>query len=566
MRHTGVVRRAPQNVTLMASELRIRRELQGASASPFVAHAKLETNKRELMAAALVEFVGRSPEGLIRALDLYPASAAWLIATTLLDHYGLDNHKIYDPVAATFGLNSVPNAIREGLNQAFRKACAKLGLITAGSNAMGYVDDYILQAGVARSQLRALIEAFMRAEAVIGPPPDDDTQRLYAWEVRATDFAPQGLTRLRNIMRWDESAYHAGAYARASRNSPPQTPFESDVAETIATLLEKHFDRALPNEPPRLLFIDDGMVIAAPAATGILVRLGVREKRIAAGRRLNIAPPWPEHVAWRREDDVDFLSIPVLGRGAPVAVFDAESGDLLRSIGAADARRTFAIDAREVVLVARQAFRVGSRHSIDLGPGAFGLSLDISGGVDLTIGDVAFVLRLPSRPMIDIVAQRVAKSSRGGLLTAPDRLLITFPDGRPDGQLSVRIEHPALSKALEIPLADQLLEIEIGLDTLLPAQGVAGLLQTSVGFAGGGRVLVRASYWIWPGLRSIEDQTKFDGPVPSNFDLHKSSHLFVDDTARICLNLQDTFRNVSTTLRQPAFEFKLGFSAFGLAG
>ena len=27
-----------------------------------------------------------------------------------------------------------------------------------------------------------------------------------------------------------------------------------------------------------------------------------------------------------------------------------------------------------------------------------------------------------------------------------------------------------------------------------------------------------------------------------------------------------SIRNVSTTLRQPAFEFKLGFSAFGLAG
>jgi hypothetical protein len=26
------------------------------------------------------------------------------------------------------------------------------------------------------------------------------------------------------------------------------------------------------------------------------------------------------------------------------------------------------------------------------------------------------------------------------------------------------------------------------------------------------------------------------------------------------------YRNVSTTLRQPAFEFKLGFPAFGLAG
>jgi hypothetical protein len=28
----------------------------------------------------------------------------------------------------------------------------------------------------------------------------------------------------------------------------------------------------------------------------------------------------------------------------------------------------------------------------------------------------------------------------------------------------------------------------------------------------------------------------------------------------------DEIRNVSTTLRQPAFEFKLGFPAFGLVG
>ena len=31
-------------------------------------------------------------------------------------------------------------------------------------------------------------------------------------------------------------------------------------------------------------------------------------------------------------------------------------------------------------------------------------------------------------------------------------------------------------------------------------------------------------------------------------------------------NVTAAGRNVSTTLRQPAFEFKLGFSAFGLAG
>src|ERR1019366_9969875 len=32
------------------------------------------------------------------------------------------------------------------------------------------------------------------------------------------------------------------------------------------------------------------------------------------------------------------------------------------------------------------------------------------------------------------------------------------------------------------------------------------------------------------------------------------------------LSAHTALRNVSTTLRQPAFEFKLGFSAFGLAG
>ena len=37
-------------------------------------------------------------------------------------------------------------------------------------------------------------------------------------------------------------------------------------------------------------------------------------------------------------------------------------------------------------------------------------------------------------------------------------------------------------------------------------------------------------------------------------------------TFAIHLQDMDMMRNVSTTLRQPAFEFKLGFSAFGLAG
>jgi len=34
----------------------------------------------------------------------------------------------------------------------------------------------------------------------------------------------------------------------------------------------------------------------------------------------------------------------------------------------------------------------------------------------------------------------------------------------------------------------------------------------------------------------------------------------------VALGEIDGARNVSTILRQPAFEFKLGFSAFGLAG
>ena len=173
MRHTDAVRRAPQNVTLVASELRIRRELRGASASPFVAHAYLDSKKRELMAAALMEFVGRTADGIDpRALDLdpehrplgsSPPHCSTIMASTIT---GLN-----DPVAAAFGgeLRTECHsraALNLGLQESLRKARPDHGWRQRHRARRRSAS--FKQALARKVELRALIEASTRAEAVIG--------------------------------------------------------------------------------------------------------------------------------------------------------------------------------------------------------------------------------------------------------------------------------------------------------------------------------------------------------------------------------------------------------------
>jgi hypothetical protein len=536
-----------QDARLTTSEFLLRRELRSSTASPFIAHATLTEKSRNGLVRGVRDFVSGSASRIPRLFDIYPASAAWLIGRTLLENYGLESHRIYEPIARSFAVAEIPTSVRQPLNQAFRKACSKLGLIIAGGDAGGWVDDYVLQAGVAKSQLRTLIEAFVRAEAVIGLPPEEDTRRLNAWEVRAADFAPHGFTRLRNIMRWDESAYHAGVYARARRGGSCETSFETDVSAVLRSVLDDtNFRRTAADEPLRILFVEDTLVLAAPAATGVILQLPDREKRLGAGRRLNLSPPWPVRISWRREDDDSSHVEQLIDDAAPLALFDVDTGSLLKRLGPSDSAKPVPLDVSEVLIAARRPFRAAGLASIDIGPSAHALIITLGTGAEVEVANCRFMLKPPLRPLIEVVATKVGRGTHGPLLTRPTELRVAFTGGRPEGNLMLRAEHPALATALslQLPPGDM---VSIPFEDALPAHGPVGPLRISLGFGEDSRVLVRASNWVWPGLRRLEGGSSFDGPAPDNLDLLQSRHIVRDSSGRISLDVSESYRCASLT-------------------
>lgn len=548
-----------QDPRITTGELLLRRALKTASAPPFVAHAQLSERTQQALIDGLRKFVGGKADRIPASLDLFPAAASWLIASTLLENYGLATHRIYEPISASFGVPDIPNHVRLPLNRAFRKACTKLGLIVAADGGTGYVDDYVLQAGVAKSQQHALVEAFVRAEAVIGRPDEEDTQRLNAWEDRASDFASSGLTRLRNILRWDQSAYHAGVYARARRDVPPQTPFETEIGDLLRIVLEDtKFQRTAADEPLRLLFLDDALVLRAPAASGVHVRFPDREKWIGPGRQLNLAAPWPETLFWRREGADSAQAISLVAADRPGLLFDVETGALLRSLSTADIGKPIALPVSQIVILSLKHFRVGENESIDLGPKAHGLIVDIGRGIEVSLDGKQFILKPPLRPSIEMVAAIVGRGKGGGLLASPSLIRIRFANGRPEGQLSLQIEHPAITKVIsrELPPGE---DIEIDISGDLDVEGPAGPLRVSVGFGENSRVLVRASNWVWPGLKSLKDGVSFDGPIPPNLDFAQSSYIIKTEWNQASLDVSADYRCATLAFHGAGNEAKVFF-------
>ncbi|MFN3725977.1 MAG: hypothetical protein ACK4SZ_06695 [Allosphingosinicella sp.] len=532
-----------QDPRLTAGEFQLRRVLRSASAPPFIAYCEVPVRTQESISAGLGDFVAGKPERMERALEIYPAATTWLMSSTLLRDYGLEGHRIYDPICASFGLSEIQPAARARLNFQFRRACSRLGLIVAGADATGYVDDYILQAGVAKSQLPVLVEAFLRAQAVIGPPPDEDTQRLNAWEVRASDFAHPGFTRLRNIMRWDESAYHAGVFARAMRKQTPENQLEEELFGLVQqTSEQKNFAAGAFSEPLRLLFVEDSLVLAAPATGGVFVELPGRqgEKWIGASRHLNLTPPWPESVRWRREDEDSWLGLPVMPSDTAIVLFNPDDGMLLRRIPVHE-QKVVATSVAEVVIVAKTPFRAGAVRSIELGPRAHGLITVVeSGGLPLSVGQKEYTLAPPQRPQVELVAPRLARGPGGFLFGAPEAIQVHFANGRPEGALVLNIGHPALPDALVIPIpASDTFRFEL---EEFARHGPAGPLSASIAFREGNRVLVRSSQWVWPGLKELREGVCLDGPVPPNFSPDESTHLARDPSGRLCLNISEQYR------------------------
>ncbi len=503
----------------MSMELIIRRRLNAADASPFIAHVTLSAAEEEKVRAGLVVFVGRKADRIAAALELFPAAASWFLASNLARLYrsdtgdGAPTSKIYPHIARAFCVDAIDQSHRPVMARAFRRAARRFGLVLPPDQTNFHADAYVCQAGIAKAQLPALVRAFLKAEALFGAPPDEDTQRLNMWEVRSAQAFALGLSRLQNIMVWDESAYHAGCFARARRGDLGW-PLAQDMVDAISKAqADGHIHSQAIEEKARIALIDSIPAVVAPSRAAVEVRSGERTRSIAAGRSWEIPSPWPERVTVSPvdSDDQSFTELHFLPTLQSIAFFDADSGVMIGSLTGGG--KAAAIDAREVAIASRCPFFANGKQSQQVANQAHILFLAMEDGVGVELGELRYTLTPPMRPKISLDATRIAMGSGGGLFTHPSILRVRFPDGMPE-TATLSIAHPALPGPISVALAESLEPIDLG--HLLPKVGPVGRLSMAITLGDGGRTIVRSSHWVWPGLTGL-DGFAFDGPVPANF-------------------------------------------------
>jgi hypothetical protein len=409
---------------------------------------------------------------------------------------------------------------------------------------VGFVDDYVLQAGVPKSQIESLVDAFLRTEAALGPCPEDDTQALNAWEDHAVDLLPWTLMRARRTLRADETGYHALAFAKMRRGVEPGGQFEAGIASALTSP-----DLKLPGRAsgiPTLSFQDDAIVLLAPSTSAVVVRAGAQDRTLDAGGRLILPTPLPDSVSWRpvekRGDAAAARDIPVLGENRLLLAFDAATGRLVKAIGRTT--ETISLDAREIIVVGAESFQVDGDRAVELGRNTFALFVSLNETTTVTIAGRSVAIRPPARPVIDLDLPRIGRGPFGPLCGSPREVRIVFHGGRPEGQLELLIDHPALEKTSTQPLREGD-NLSVDVSQLLPAHGQAGFLRLSVVFADGHRSLVRSTCWVWPGLSGLEQGIVLAAPaVPSNYVEQRSLHV-VKSAGRLALEMDEHYRAAS---------------------
>lgn len=531
------------HIPLMSVELQIRRRLTAADASPFIAHVHLSAADEAKVRDGLRAFAKGRAANITQALTKFPAAAAWLIASDLARQYrsGIANvvtSQIYPHIAAAFATDPIDQVHRQELVSAFRRAARRFGLVLPPRKTNFLADSYVCQAGAARSQLPALVRAFLKAEASFGSPPDEDTQRLNMWEVRSAQTFALGLSRLQNIMVWDESAFHAGCFAR-TRRGDVAWPLAKDMAAAIADIeAQGGIGGRSIDVRARIALVDSIPAIVAPEGGSVEVKVGSRTRTIAAGRSWELPAPWPARIYTSNPGDPDEAGtdLPFLPTLESIAVFDADSGVLLGCLSSDGA--SLSVDAREVALASRSEITTGGETSSQVSNQAYILFASLGEKLGITAGGSSYHLTPPTRPSLTVDAIRIASGPGGGLFTHPRLLHIRFPGGMPE-KATLCISHPALTDPISLNLEEDNAPIDLG--ALLPRSGPIGQLSMAITLGQGGRTLVRSSQWVWPGLVGL-DGFAFDGPIPANLAADQSENIVVGDH-RVGLSASTQWRN-----------------------
>lgn len=544
--------------SIMVANAKLRDSLRASVASPFIAHHSLPEPTRIEALDGARQYVDGQPLRIASLVRQFPAFGTWCLATALAENYGSQGHAIYVHIAERFGVKEIRGqAIRSAVSEAFVSACRHLGL-SLPTYKTHFVEDYILQAGVSEAQLPHMCAAFFHAESLYGNPQVEDTRSLNAWEDRAANLAPIGLTRLRQILWHDESAYHAQVFRLLSKNlAPASSPFEKMMEHAIveARRSERVSRRQFTSEP-YLYLDDDAIAIAAPeGGSAFDVSMGGRSLLLRRGKTMLLPLPWPEVVNYsQRSSDGREVSqaIPLWPSERVALVFDAEHGRLLKTIDGEHEGGTVVIDAPEAAIFSRQPFKIGVQEAFRAAENAFVLYFSPNNETCLTSGGKEFNIRPSSRPSIELDADRIARNRDGWLYGSPRGLRISVPEGMmPENGYSVHITHPSFEEPRTVEFREGSF-ITIDLGEGIPKSEEMGPLDVKLRLAGSDRSIVRARFFVWLGLCGLREGTTFVAPtVPRNLSEEHSRHIAFDSSGNVCLDLTEAFRQASLAFMLP---------------
>jgi hypothetical protein len=531
---------------LYAAELIIRRKIALSDATPFLAHCQLEEADSARFASRLKNFLQGDASKIPEAFRRWPLVSVWSFAVALSEVYGEDGYAVYAVLDRTFGVNIIGD-VRNRISQSFRSICRKYGLCYDGSGRR--VNDYLAQAGIAHSQLHHVARAFVFAERAFGPPPSDNTAALNSWEDDAIHFLPVGVNIPRMVLDVDQTAHYAFLFTRYRRREAPRNEFEKrffdEIGKAQSAIAGGHQSyQAVPR--PSLTWGLNGLALALPKIEGRLsMSVGGETRKLRGGQHWLLPTPWPDHIDWGFGDHAERLSIFPTARH--ILAFENEFG---RFVGQLDAgsETAFAVDAREITLVAKCPFSIDGESAFEVGLDGYACHCLLGPkGATIGIGSQTVRFTAKPKPRIWIESGSVAKGSKGFLLSGRSSLGIEFGE----------LENEALDLALAIDGREVVIPLTVSPDARSASYDLSAQLTPSTSLVtikaelrlrGSNRALVRYKAWLWPGLRELNDGFIFDSDrLPTNYSPEYSRHIVVDRTNRLCLDTDAAYETAMLT-------------------
>jgi hypothetical protein len=466
--------------------------------------------------------------------------SAWNFAAALSQDYGEDGHAVYAVLERTFGVDLAGN-VRNRISHAFRSVCRKHGLCFDGSGRL--VNDYLAQAGIANSQLHHVAKAFLLAERAFGLPPYENTAALNSWEDDVVHFLPVGVHIPRMVLEVDQTAHYASLFARYRLQEASRNEFEKRLFDEIGKAQNevaggRHHAQIVPR--PLLVWSNNGLGLALPKVEGRLsISVNGETRKLRGGQNWPLPTPWPAHVDWSVGDHVERL--PVFPSDRHLLAFDSNLG---RLVGQIDTTRetTFAVDAREVMLVARSPFTVAGEPAFEIGLSGYAAHCQLGpAGTIVTIGPRTVRVTAKPKPRIWVENGVVAKGPKGLLLSSQSSLSIEV--GELEGEsfdLALAIDGREESIPLAVPPGAGAAIHDLPIQAIDGARVIA--IKAELRLRGSNRALVRYKAWLWTDLREFRDGLTFDSDRrPTNYAPEHSRHVIVDHSGRLCLDVDAAY-------------------------